>query len=260
MPVAVITSDEDLQEFKQALRCFFATFRRADPVHLQIAAHKPDEAKRALEEVLAEGQWNQGEVPEIRFLPGGIGPQEVGARVVIGPRAFVASARRQGVPAYDFPDPAVLRVAIDTFDGLEWESRLVPQEIASQQSFLVAHPGIVGSETDVFHVTMEGCLQALDGFLKQRELNACLVLWVGDIPLERVEDVLLRWFEIRGLDPGSIPDVYVLGTQDGSISSVFQAASAWLDTGDLLGRAIALGFGKDIVPLSRWFQTPQPQG
>jgi GT2 family glycosyltransferase len=232
----LLLSDDDGERLSCSIKAYLEAFQEQDDVALHVLAGQDlGRAEATIMEVLAELHRDPARIPDISLLDAPRSPLDLpgylkAADLVLGSPAVASGARDMGLPAFTEPNAELLRTAREQFRTSDWSERSLPFE-GPRELWLVG---------ENWEDAMEAYLQAV-----KPGMEVSLLLRVPPGAAEKSQEVVAEWLVEHGHDPEKIPDV-VLVDQPSSVS-VFRQATAWIDTGEPLGRAIALALGIRII-------------
>lgn len=236
--------DPDPDRLKAIVSMYLQAFSEHDDVVLHVLAG-PD-AERAHGEILdaiALGGLDPDRIPEVSLLDAPATPLELpahlrGVDLVLGAPRVVQGARDMGLPAFDAPSVEALREAHASFKALDWSVGPLAANVHARERWLLTF----GPEWQA----------GLETFLAATDRDLALLVRVKAGEAESAFETLQQWLLEAGHDPESIPDVILLDQEVPSEVAIFRMATAWVDDGDAVRRAIAAAVGlMRIAPLER---------
>ncbi|HEY9900170.1 MAG TPA: glycosyltransferase [Pantanalinema sp.] len=186
---------------------------------------------------LARLNLDPANIPDISLLEAPVIPLELprylaAADLVLGPADVAQGARDMGRPAFEAPTAELLRVARERFKALNWNEEAPLLEARAKERWLCA--------TD--------WKEGLAAFLAaESEPHRSLLVPVKPGKAEGTLEAIAEWLSVRGLDPEAIPDVLLLEQVGTSGVGLVRAATVWVDSQDLVARAIALALGLRVA-------------
>lgn len=163
--------------------------------------------------------------------------QLTAADLIIGATDVVEEARRRNLPATTEPTAEWIRMAASAFAALDWRPEPFEVETTALERWLLP--------------MVEDWQPKFEAFLRQVPPAADLELLLRVPPgqAEEAQETLLEWLDVHGYDPESLPNITVLDPEWAAEVRLHRAATAFIDTGDALSRAVATALGLKPAPL-----------
>lgn len=238
----IVLCDRDSERLKRVVSAYLEAFEpKADVALHVLAGTEVDRVHTAVLEVIETQGLQPDTIPDISLLDSPVNPLELSGYLragdlVIASPEIARGARDLGIPALVDPGAELLRVAHQEFGGFDWE---------------VAALNLGERKPERWLLTADRWQEPLEGFLRSAEGTSSTSLYLRR-PNEEATSLfeeISEWLLLKGFNPDQIPDIVVI---DGALPSevaVFRLATAWIETGDLRAKAMALALGLKVISL-----------
>ena len=238
----IVLCDRDGERLKRAVSAYLEAFDpKADVALHVLAGTEVDRVHATMLEVIEDRGLQPDTIPDISLLDGPANPLELSGYLragdlVIASPEIAQGARDLGIPAFVDPGTELLRVAHQEFRGFDWEVTALNLGERKPERWLL---------------TAERWQEPLEGFLRSAEGMSSTSLYLRR-PNEEATSLfeeISEWLLLKGFNPDQIPDIVVI---DGALPSevaVFRLATAWIETGDVRAKAMALALGLKVISL-----------
>ena|GEM_PF-4206787 len=238
----IVLCDRDLERLKRAVSAYLEAFEPNSDVALHVLAGTGvDHVHAAVLEVIEARGLQPDTIPDLALLDGPANPLELSGYLragdlVIASPEIAQGARDLGIPAFVDPGADLLRVAHQEFGGFDWE---------------VAALNLGERRPERWLLTAERWQEPLEGFLRSAEGTSSSALYLRR-PNEEAASLfeeISEWLLLKGFNPDQIPDIVVIDGPLPSEVAVFRLATAWIETGDVRAKAMALALGLRVINL-----------
>jgi len=232
----IVLADVSRPRLDQAVEAYLGAFDEEDDVALYVLAGAKQEEviQTNLVEVLGHLGRDPDRIPDLIVLDAPTSEVELPsylrqADLIIASPPIAQAARDMGIPALVSPSPAELRTACDHFGMFDWKAPPPTIEDWPSERWLVT----------------EAWEQPLASFLRRVAPNqdTALYLRVPEGQAETTQRAIADWLIAHGFDLAAIPDIVLLDHPRRLEVGIFRLATAWMDSGDPLSRAIAAALG-----------------
>ncbi|MNR75310.1 putative glycosyltransferase EpsE [compost metagenome] len=238
----IVLCDRDVERLKRAVSAYLEAFEPNSDVALHVLAGTGvDHVHAAVLEVIEARGLQPDTIPDLALLDGPANPLELSGYLragdlVIASPEIAQGARDLGIPAFVDPGADLLRVAHQEFGGFDWE---------------VAALNLGERKPERWLLTAERWQEPLEGFLRSAEGTSSSALYLRR-PNEEAASLfeeISEWLLLKGFNPDQIPDIVVIDGPLPSEVAVFRLATAWIETGDVRAKAMALALGLRVISL-----------
>lgn len=238
----ILAASSDPTHVAAWVAAYLGAFGEDEDVALHVLAGNAVETVTAAIVAMLETMGRDPErIPDISVLDTAPTSEELTrylrmAGLVLGTPEVAQQARHLGIPAFTEPTPEALRIARGHFPTLIWEA-------TPATSTWVGERWLV-SDLESWEPTVATYVESV-----QPGDGTTLLIGVPSCQAETWEQRIGGWLVEHGYDPTAIPDIEIVEVTPNSLVSLYRQATAWIETGDPLGRAIAMSLDLPVRQL-----------
>lgn len=235
----ILLADPVDVRLRQILRDYLDAFTEEDDVALHVLGLSQLEAvQAAILETLDERGLDPDHVPDVSLLDLDWRPEHCDeVELLVGAPEFVIDAREQGLPAFMETTAERLRLARAEFKEVDWALCPLTLDTTAAERWLLTEPAHWETALRIF---LERAGDSSD---------VALLIRVRPGTSSDLQDAIAEWLIRHGHDLDAIPDVLLIDEPKAMGAALFRHATAWIDTGEARGRAMAQALGVRAIPL-----------
>ncbi|MNX67311.1 putative glycosyltransferase EpsJ [compost metagenome] len=232
IPYRFLLADEHDERLIKNLVAYVSAFEGEEAVSLHVLARDVEAAHRRIFDVILDRGLDPEGIPDIVVEDLNLLPSMLRqADFFVGMPERVLDARELGLPACVEASAELFQLAQAHFKRLDWGLGSLSLQTEAKEHWLLTEPQ---AWEDALRVFLERVGSSSD---------VALLIRVSAEESHALHDSIAEWLQRRGYDLDQIPDILLIDDPAAQGAALFRHASAWIDTGEPLERAIAKVLG-----------------